>query len=74
MPSRGRIASVEFASEPGTHYDIGYGDSLARHLEFRAVVGQAHEPDPEGTRQYIEWLPEYLELYEEWTAGATNEH
>lgn len=39
---------------------------LREHPEFRALALASHELPPEPTREFLDLLPQYLELYEEW--------
>jgi hypothetical protein len=65
----GRITSVTHDA-PHIAWYFGprsfYDDFLSEHLEFRRVIDKHHNLDPEATREVIERLPEYFELYEEW--------
>lgn len=65
----GRISSVAHSA---SDYDWYFGERsfyeafLSEHLEFRALVDENHNLEPEATREVIELLPEYFDLYEEW--------
>jgi hypothetical protein len=70
----GQVVSVDYAN-PLTFCGVWYDQFLVRHSEFRGLVTQAHDLDPDATRQVIDQSPEYLELFEEWMAdpGATSQ-
>jgi hypothetical protein len=65
----GRITSVTHeASDFGWYFGPRsfYDDFLSEHLEFRELVDKNHNLEPEATREVIERLPDYFDLYEEW--------
>lgn len=63
----GRVAWVGYTN-PLAFYGVWYDEFLVRHSDFRSLVTQAHNLDPDATRQVIEQLPEYLALFEDWMA------
>jgi hypothetical protein len=71
----GRIVSViHDASDFGWFFGPGsfYDGFLSEHLEFRELMDDSFNLEPEATREVLERLPQYFELYEDWVAlGST---
>jgi hypothetical protein len=57
----GHTASSAFYFGPRNFYGF-----LSGHPEFQALVDESFTLDPEATREVVERLPHYFELYEEW--------
>ena len=47
-------------------YNPWINDFLSEHPEFRALALASHGLPPEPTREFLDLLPQYLQLYEEW--------
>jgi hypothetical protein len=62
----GRITQVFGGSPPSQSFQEPWMAFLrAEHFEFYLLVVRSLELDPEATREVVEQLPRYLELYEE---------